>query len=260
MSSSSESSRATHMASGHAAGMQSGKEFGEREREIRDAKAREMKAFGASESGVGAETTYRDKSGRKLDMVNQYMRTQAIQEGKKLKIEEAQKEWGKSSVQKEMEIERLQELAEVAAGPFARTADDPKLEKARKEALHEGDPMYEHFMRQRRVEEENSRESYDLEGSRSEAWGGRGSNASKNSSSEGGDAPQRTRKRKKPTYSGPNVTPNRFSVGSNSKPVLPGYRWDGVDRSNKLEKKILLRMNERAELREDGYKWSVSDM
>ena len=81
-SSSSQSKRSNTMDNGHNAGMQSGKQFGERERVLRNEKDAEMKAFDKNESGANADTTYRDKRGKKLDMLNQFMRQQAIQEGK----------------------------------------------------------------------------------------------------------------------------------------------------------------------------------
>ena len=41
------------------------------------------------------ETVYRDKKGKKLDMLSEFMRQQNTEESKKLKLEQAQYEWGK---------------------------------------------------------------------------------------------------------------------------------------------------------------------
>ena len=49
------------------------------------------------------------------------------------------------------------------------------------------------------------------------------------------------------------VPPTRFGI-------LPGYRWDAVDRGNGFENRLLTKMNDRASLKEDEYKWSVSDL
>ncbi|KAL7748063.1 Pre-mRNA-splicing factor cwc26 [Sorochytrium milnesiophthora] len=56
----------------------------------------------------------------------------------------------------------------------------------------------------------------------------------------------------RPTYAGA-WAPNRYMI-------RPGFRWDGVDRSNGYEGKLLLKQNERAHLKEAAYKWSSEDM
>jgi pre-mRNA-splicing factor CWC26 len=215
-------------ASGHDAGLQTGAGFGRTERNIKSQRDKAMKDGDPALMGEGQETVYRDKKGKKLDMLNEFMRQQAVNEGKKFKIDKAQNEWGKGTVQKE-EVEALrQELVDVASEPFARTIDNPRMEAMRKEVIRDGDPMAEYFARKKEKDE--------LEKARSD-------------SSSGKEVVVIA----KPTYKGPVGAPNRFRI-------RPGYRWDGIDRGNRYEHKILTKSNDRAALKEDEYRWSVSDM
>lgn len=57
----------------------------------------------------------------------------------------------------------------------------------------------------------------------------------------------------RPRYSGPQPPPNRYNL-------QPGYRWDGVDRSNGFEKKFFSKLSEDKAIKDIAYKWSTEDM
>ena len=56
-----------------------------------------------------------------------------------------------------------------------------------------------------------------------------------------------------PKYKGPAPAPNRFGI-------QPGYRWDGVNRSNGFEKQLFAKQADRKATAAMAYKWSTEDM
>ncbi|XP_071175282.1 BUD13 homolog [Mytilus edulis] len=65
--------------------------------------------------------------------------------------------------------------------------------------------------------------------------------------------PKDSKKKELPKYKGAPPPPNRFNM-------MPGYRWDGVDRSNGFEAKYFASISNKKAITEDAYKWSVEDM
>eukprot|EP01039_Chlorochromonas_danica_P008574 gene8574-9447_t len=206
-------------------GLQSGEEFGRHERELKRWKEEELVQATSSVGPNREATVYRDKLGRRVDGPSDQLRQEQRSESqRKERIVEAQYEWGRGSVQKREARDAQEEFAAVAAEPFARTADNPRLEKMRKEVILDGDPMAQYFRTKRKKDSEVS-----------------------------GDAKGGKRERAKPLYSGPNPTPNRFNI-------RPGYRWDAIDRGNGFEARALRKRSEREAFDEEAYKWAVSDL
>ncbi|KDO33129.1 hypothetical protein SPRG_19382 [Saprolegnia parasitica CBS 223.65] len=171
--------------------------------------------------GKQAETVYRDKRGRKLDMLMEMERQREIQEGKRKREALEEYEWGTGKVRKEELKNQREQLEEIKAKPFARYKDDGELDAALKHRPRNFDPMESSLFK------DDAKELLEK--------------ASKKS------------KKSKPRYSGPSAPPNRFNIP-------PGYRWDGVVRGNNWEEKVLLRQNKSQADKADAYQNATADM
>ena len=135
-------------------------------------------------------------------------------------------EWGHGLVQKRDKQRLLQELEEERSRPFAIYYDDQDLNESLKEKTRWGDPL--------------------VNASKSVGHGRQPDDVSKSRQKD-------TIHCARQTYRGPPPQPNRFNI-------MPGYRWDGVDRSNGYESRYFELMATKLAAKEEAYRWSVEDM
>ncbi|KAA8525933.1 hypothetical protein F0562_007967 [Nyssa sinensis] len=181
-------------------------------------------------SGRGAEPVFRDKkTGERISKDQLLKSTKKEEKPKEIKVE-----WGKGLAQKREAEARLQELELEKDKPFARTRDDPEIDRMLKDRVRWGDPMA-HLVKRKHSEpvlpdlgdDEKMKESGFIipQDIPSHSWIKRGMDAA----------------------------PNRYGI-------KPGRHWDGVDRSNGFEKEMFKRTNEKQATEREAYLWSVSDM
>jgi pre-mRNA-splicing factor CWC26 len=203
-------------------GLRSGADFDAeaRQRMERDRESVRRLADAAEAEGGAAETVVRDRRGRVLTSLQKMM---AEQQGRFVEDEETKMEWGKGLVQKREKAEDAEALARAAKAPFARRADDEELDAILRSRTRWGDPM--EALRRARKEQ---------------------------ASAEGeGDAATPSRV-ERPMYKGA-PWPNRYNI-------LPGYRWDGRDRSNGWEARRFLLINQRKAAAADAFKRASEDL
>ena len=175
-------------------------------------------------SSKDEETIYRDATGRRMDIaLHRAELRRQIQE--KEKEEQREIELGKGLTQQRQKEERRRELEQGRKHGFTRTRDDEELNAEQRSQIRWNDPAAS-FM----TSEELTKTGEELDG---------GKNKSKV-------------KKKRPMYKGA-APSNRFGI-------LPGYRWDGVDRSNGYEKSLFKRLNEQKARKQAHHAWSTEDM
>jgi pre-mRNA-splicing factor CWC26 len=212
-------------ASGHRAGLQSGQTFGSAEKRLHKSKRDEAQKT-VDTHGIG-ETVYRDKASgrREATAAAAGSAASAVPSSSILTEEEQAALLNVGRVQREAVEERHRRMEHMAASTFARHQDDDGLEEMRKSAIREGDPMAAYASAQA---------------------------SSSKRKTNGGAAPAESHN-VRPVYKGPPPKPNRYGI-------RPGFRWDGVDRGNGFEDRLLARWYNQQHQKELAYRMSSADM
>ncbi|KAL5103281.1 hypothetical protein TcWFU_008046 [Taenia crassiceps] len=182
---------------------------------------------------------------------------QALKARKNAELEAKYALWnrGVDSV-KERELE-LEEARYEALKPLARYADDPDLNLQQKEVIHSEDPMGAYFEEKRKRKKEKEKKEKKKR-RRKHGADGKCFLSLTSAILDGEEGALETEVEEeedaRPRYKGPpEPPPNRYGI-------WPGYRWDGVDRSNGFEKKLVDDITRRKVERELAYKWGTEDM
>lgn len=217
---------APRMADGTHAGLQSAAtvtaQIERRQREEREQFEAERRA-GLVRHGE-EETHYRDATGRRVDVSEKRAEARrAVQEAEEK--ERARKEALKGDVQMEEARRRRELLEDAKTMKFARTADDEEMNEELRGQRRWNDPMAKF------LGEED-------QGGGAVVPSGGGGKAGKKSS-------------RRPVYKGA-APPNRYGI-------RPGYRWDGVDRSNGFEAERFKAINRRERNKGLEYSWQMDE-
>ncbi|KAF3767471.1 hypothetical protein M406DRAFT_288544 [Cryphonectria parasitica EP155] len=218
---------AARMADGTHAGLQSAAavtaQLERRQKEEREQFEAERRA-GVVKHGE-EETYYRDATGRRVDvsMKRAEARRAALEAEEKERMKE---EMLKGEVQLEEARKRKEVLEDARGMAVARTADDEEMNRELKEQRRWNDPMA------RFLDAEEER-------------------AGPKTSAGGVDEKGSKKASRKPVYKGP-APPNRYGI-------RPGYRWDGVDRSNGFEAERFKAINRRERNKGLDYAWQMDE-
>ncbi|KAI3401343.1 hypothetical protein diail_11426 [Diaporthe ilicicola] len=219
------------MADGTHAGLQSAAavtaQIERRQQEERDQFEAERRA-GLVKHGE-EETYYRDATGRRVDVsMKRAEARRAAQEAEDK--ERAAKEALKGDVQAAEARRRREQLEDAKTMSLARTADDEDMNKAMREERRWNDPMARFL-------------------GEADRGGAGGGGAASGGARSGGGAKAANSSSRRPIYKGPSP-PNRYGI-------RPGYRWDGVDRSNGFEAERFKAINRRERNKGLEYSWQM---
>lgn len=169
----------------------------------------------AGVSGRRQATVYRDSEGRKVKNMSEFMRKELAKRGELPPEQRALEEydWRMGKVQKEEAAQLRQRRKRAKNMALNRFKDDPELADLQRNRERADDPMLAYVRKRRRAKVR-----------------------------EEGKATMK----QKPAYVGPPGPPNRYGI-------KPGYRWDGTDRGNGFEMKLLATTQSRNARRQSNH-------
>jgi len=215
-----ETSPAVMMSDGTYAGLQSAASV---TAQLEKRKAKEQAEFDKlRKTHKEAETVYRDATGRRVDV--EWKRAEARREAAAAKDKEAAAQQAlRGEVQEEERRLRREKLDDAKLMGVARHADDEEMNQEMKEKTRWGDTMAQF-----------------IEPKAATAGGG-------GAGRSGGKRVVKGR----PLYQGA-WAPNRYGI-------RPGYRWDGVDRSNGFEAERFKAINRKERNKGLEYSWQMDE-
>ncbi|OQV03653.1 hypothetical protein CLAIMM_08670 [Cladophialophora immunda] len=204
------------------------KEEREKQRELESVRSR-TKSKKHKDQPLEEETIYRDATGRRIDISLKRAEARAAAE-EKVRAERKAREDAMGDVQRREREERRKELEEAKFLTLGRGVDDEAMNDELRAKVRWDDPMAGYIAQQK---------------AEAATDGAISTRTSK------GDTGGRAGVKKK-VYTGPPAAPNRYGI-------LPGWRWDGVDRSNGFEKEWFQARSKRGREEELRFQWQMDE-
>ncbi len=199
------------------------------EKEERQRHREEKEARKAQKDAPEEETIYRDATGRRIDVSLRRAEIRKQQEAAEA-AKKKEREDAMGDVQRQHKEERKQELEDAKFMTLGRGADDEDMNERLKEVVRFDDPMRE-YMAQKQVDE---------------GLGGAAAVEIREGAKTGAAIKSKGR-----VYQG-HAPPNRYGI-------LPGWRWDGVDRGNGFEKEWFQARSRSKRNEELSYQWAQDE-